>query len=146
MIQNSVIPIPWWKVTATVDFSIFTPKGNVIYNYICLGNTEEFCIGKSKATAKGIDLTFDQCYTYTFSEENADSPTLEEMNSGKLEKMEAFTLHLKKLDCNKGYSFVGGINEPEYYIVTDLNQPREDRFDEDFLLRDYKRIKVLKQF
>ncbi len=127
-------------------FFYFTPKGNVVYNYICLGNTDDFCIGKATKTAQGFDLTFNQIYTYAFSEENTDSPTVAEINSGKLEKMEAFTLHLKKLACKDAYAFTGGVNVPEYYIVTELKNPREQRLNRDFLLRNYNRAKVLRQF
>lgn len=120
-------------------FIYFTPKGNVIYNYLCLGTEDAFCIGKAKTTAKGMEITFDQCYSYKFSDDQSYSPTLTDMNSGKLEKIDPFTLKLKKIKCQDAYAYTSG---PEYYIVTQSNEKEQKKF----LLRDYVQIKALKDF
>lgn len=123
-------------------FIYFTPKGNVIYNYLCLGTEDAFCIGKAKTTNKGMEITFDQYYSYKFSDEQSYSPTLKDMNSGKLEKMDLFTLKLMKLRCQDAYGYTMGSKDPEYYIVTESNEKEQKKF----LLRDYVQIKALKDF
>lgn len=115
----------------------FTPRGNVIYYYLCLGASNYFSIGKAKETPEGIELTFDKSYSYP----SADvlDPTIKEMNSGKLEKTKPFTIRLTRLSCrNKTFGFNSGTKKsPEYYVVEEVDPYTPD---------EYIRIKALKNF
>lgn len=121
----------------------FTPKGNVIYHYLCVGATEEeYCIGKATQNKQGISILFDKTYAYSFSDD-ITGPTLKEINSGKLEQ-DTFSMQLKPLNCTGKYGYTIRQEDKsfDHYLI---RQSRSDGIN-DRITDELQKIKALKQF
>lgn len=125
-------------------FLYFTPRGNVIYTYSCMGATS-LCYEVGHVTYENDKFTcsFDQIYNVPFPDDNPDgldSLSLQQLNSGQLKKMKRHVFDLQILECKESAYAFKYMDMTERYVLLP-----EDETGSSFM-EDFARIKILQQF
>lgn len=104
----------------------FTPKGNVISTFFCMGNdSTSFSIGTYTVDATGISCSFTERYSYysgCFDCDDAETAP-QDPNSGKLYRISPYSIRLEKTACK---DFPYGYHDREedmYYAVSEMDSP-----------------------